>query len=104
MGTLHPGKPDLPQPKRSSNEVKAKKAEKAQVQSEKEHLCSQMIETTARLEAHMEAQFKEKLATAHHPPPNYAEEGAACSCQEVVSGGARRYELFFRQGHWLNIG
>jgi hypothetical protein len=66
----HPGKPDQPRPRRSTQEVQAEKAEKARVLAEKECMCSETIQATAKLEKHMEAQLKEKLSTAHHPPPS----------------------------------
>ena len=66
----HPGKPDQPRQRQSTQEVRAEKAEKAHVLADKEHLRSETIQATAELEKHMEAQLKEKLSTAHHPPPS----------------------------------
>ena len=66
----HPGRPDQPRPRRSTLEVQAEKAEKESLRAEKERLRSETIQATAELETQMEAQFKEKLATAHHPPPS----------------------------------
>ena len=65
----HPGRPDLPCPKRSTHEVQALRVEKAHVQTEKEQLRLETIQSTARLKAEMEAHQKVKLAMAHHLPP-----------------------------------
>src|ERR1700744_1685115 len=64
----HPGKPDQPRPRRSTQEVQAEKTKKARVLADKERLRSETIQATAELENHMEAQLKEKLSKAHHPP------------------------------------
>jgi hypothetical protein len=40
------------------------------VLADKECMCSETIQATAKLENRMEVQLKEKLATAHHPPPS----------------------------------
>jgi hypothetical protein len=66
----HPGRPDVPRSKRLTQEVQAEKAEKVHIQEKREHLHLESIQATARLEAQMEARQKEKLATAHHPPPS----------------------------------
>ncbi|KAF8258466.1 hypothetical protein EI94DRAFT_1707976 [Lactarius quietus] len=66
----HPGLPDMPCPRRSTQEVQAEKAEKVSLREEKGRLCSNTIRATAKLETRMEAQLKEKLATAHRPPPS----------------------------------
>lgn len=67
---IHPGKPDQPRSRRPTQEVQAKKAKKARVLADKERTRSETIQATAELENRMEAQLKEKLATAHHPPPS----------------------------------
>ena len=66
----HPGRPDQPRPRQSTHEVQAEKAEKATMRAKKVRLRSETIQATAKLETQMEAHLKEKLATAHHPPPN----------------------------------
>jgi hypothetical protein len=66
----HPGKPDQPCPRWPTQEVQAEKAKKANVLADKEHLCSETVQATAKLENCMEVLLKEKLATAHHPPPS----------------------------------
>lgn len=66
----HPGKPDLPRPRRSTVEVQAEKAEKARVEAERERSRLESIRATAELETRMGEQLKEKLTTAHHPPPS----------------------------------
>jgi hypothetical protein len=65
----HPGKPDMPRLKRPTTEVQAEKTEKAREQSKRERLHTGTIQSTAELESRMEAQLKEKLITAHSPPP-----------------------------------
>ena len=66
----HPGRPDQPRPKRSTQEVQAEKAQKVAVQAEREALRAQNIQDVAEVESLMEDQLQEKLALAHHPPPN----------------------------------
>ena len=65
----HPGKPDQPCPKRSTQEVQAEKAEKVSRQVETEALRAQNIQAAAEVESQMEVQRQEQLASAHHPPP-----------------------------------
>lgn len=65
----HPGRPDQPRPKRSTQEVQAEKAQKVAVQVEREALRAQNIQEVAEVESQMEVQLQEKLASAHHPPP-----------------------------------
>src|ERR1700761_8350944 len=64
----HPGKPDQPRQRRSTQEVQAEKAEKARVLAAKERMRSETIQATAELENRLEAELKDKLAAAHHPP------------------------------------
>ena len=66
----HPGLPDMPRPRRSTQEVQAEKAEKVALREEKGRLRSETIRATAELETCMEAQLKQKLTTAHQPPPS----------------------------------
>ena len=59
------------------------------MREEREHSHLETIQATARLEAQMEAQQKEKLATAHHSPPNMQKKVkhvAAKVSSEVVLG------------------
>ena len=65
----HPGKPDQPRQRRSTQEVQAEKVEKARLLADRERMRSETIQTTAELEKHMEAELKQKLSMAHHPPP-----------------------------------
>jgi hypothetical protein len=65
----HPGRPDQPRPKRSTQEVQAEKAQKVSIQVEREALRVQNIQEAAIVESQLEAQEQEKLASAHHPPP-----------------------------------
>ncbi|KAN0128322.1 hypothetical protein V8E53_005857 [Lactarius tabidus] len=65
----HPGRPDQPCTKRSTQEVQAEKAEKAAVQAQKKASRAQNIQDVAKVESQMEVQLQEKLASAHHPPP-----------------------------------
>jgi hypothetical protein len=86
----HPGKPDMPRSKRSTTEVQAEKTEKAREQSKREHLRIETIQSTTELETRMEAQLKEKLVTAHHPPPTAQKKVSrvhAKTLSEVVSTG-----------------
>ena len=83
----HLGKPDQPCQRRSTQEVQAEKVEKARLLADRERMRSETIQTTAELEKHMEAELKQKLSTAHHPPPKHTEEGATSHSQEVVGGG-----------------
>lgn len=66
----HPGRPDQPRSKRTTQEVQAEKAEKIRVQTEREDLRAQNIQAAARVETQMGVQLQEKLAAAHHPPPS----------------------------------
>ncbi|KAJ3506852.1 hypothetical protein NLJ89_g6637 [Agrocybe chaxingu] len=66
----HPGKPDQPRARRTTEEVQAEKAEKVRAQGEREEMRAQNIQWAAELETRMEVQMKDKLNTAHHPPPS----------------------------------
>ena len=66
----HPGKPDQPRQRRSTQEVQAEKVEKARLLADRERMRSETIQATAELEKRMEAELKQKLSTAHHPPPS----------------------------------
>ena len=61
----HPGLPDMPRSRRSTQEVQAEKAEKVALREEKGRLRSETIQATAELETCMEAQLKQKLTMAH---------------------------------------
>lgn len=67
----HPGRPDLPRTKRSTQEVQAEKAEKARLEAERERSRIATIRATAELETRMQEEQREKLTTAHRPPPCY---------------------------------
>jgi hypothetical protein len=82
---LHPGKPDQPCQKRSTQEVQAEKAEKAHVLAEKERMCSETIQATAELENQMEAQLKEKLNTAHHPTPSTQKKVVHATAKKLLA-------------------
>ncbi|KAF8270719.1 hypothetical protein EI94DRAFT_1698591 [Lactarius quietus] len=65
----HPGRPEQPHPKRSTQEVQAEKVHKVSVQAAREALRAQSIQEVAIVKSQLEVQVKEKLASTHHPPP-----------------------------------
>lgn len=66
----HPGKPDLPRPRRPTVTVQAERAEKARAQTKREDMRAQNIQEAADIETQIEEQMKEKLMNAHHPHPS----------------------------------
>lgn len=86
----HPGRPDQPHLKQSTQEVQAEKAQKVTVQVEREALCAQNIQEVAEVESQMEVQLQEKLALAHHPPPNWKEKGYMSQYQDQRSHNHQR--------------
>ncbi|KAF8262288.1 hypothetical protein EI94DRAFT_1809022 [Lactarius quietus] len=65
----HPGKPDQPCQKRSTQKVQAEKVQKVSMQAERDALHTHNIQEAAIVKSQLQAQVKEKLASAHHPPP-----------------------------------
>ena len=93
----HPGKPDLPHPRRSTSEVQTEKAQKARMQTEKEEMRVLNIEAAADIETQMEEQMKEKLTNAHHPPQ--ITQKKALHPRPGASKGQISKKLFFRQNY-----
>ena len=65
----HPGRPNQPCPKRLTQEVQAEKVQRVSMQAEREALRAEDIQEAAIVESQLEAQLKEKLVAANHPPP-----------------------------------
>ncbi len=82
---IHPGQPDVPRPKRSTQEVQAERAEKVRLQAEREQLRIKTIKATAALETRMGTQMKEKLTTAHHPPRTTLEKAKRAHSKAQVT-------------------
>jgi hypothetical protein len=70
----HPGVPDKPKPKRSTQEVQAEKAAKQKAQLEKKEKRGADIVKTALLEEKTRQEYEEKMTNAHHPPENLQEK------------------------------
>ena len=79
----HPGLPDMPRTRQSTQEVQAEKAEKVALREERGRLRSETIQATAELETCMEAQLKQKLAMAHQPPPS-SQKKVRCMPKRVL--------------------
>ena len=99
----HPGKPDLPQPKRPTSVVQAEKAEKARIQSEREDIQALNIQKTTNLETQMKEDLREKLEMAHHPKPPATSPKKVLHLRPRVTKGGISKILISKELHVDNI-